>query len=115
MLALRSVSFGIGKTAGTRDSHLELKMAEAAVGLIGEVQMTGYQVQSVVVLDIFHEVVHPLAGVCATGPQVEDELKSMGRRKGHVSVGTSGNQINEYLLHVTERAAVSLYDTVTVQ
>ena len=66
-------------------------MAEAAVGLIGEVQMTGYQVQSVFVLDIFHEVVHLLAGVFATGPQVEDELISMGRRKGHVSAGTSGN------------------------
>ena len=61
-----------------------------AVGLIGEGQMTGYQVQAFV-LDIFHEVSHHLAGVCATGIQVEDELVSMGRRGGHVSAGKSGN------------------------
>ena len=51
MLTVRSVSFGIGKTANTRDVHLELKMA-GAVDLIGELQMTGYQVQAYV-LDIF--------------------------------------------------------------
>ena len=85
-----------------------------AVDLIGEVQMTGYQVQAFV-LDIFHEVSHHLAGVCATGIQVEDELVSMGRREGHISTGKSGNQMSEYRLHVTERAAASLYDTVKCQ
>ena len=89
MLTVRSVSFGIGKTANTRDVHLELKMA-GAVDLIGEVQMTGYQVQAFV-LDIFHEERHLLAGVFATGINVEDELVSMGRREGHVSAGKSGN------------------------
>ena len=84
-----------------------------AVDLIGEVQMTGYEVQANI-LDFFTMNVTPSLAT-ATGINVEDELVSMGRREGHISTGNSGNQMSEYLLHVTERAAASLYDTVKCQ
>ena len=84
-----------------------------AVDLIGEVQMTGYEVQANI-LDIFTRNVTPSLAT-ATGINVEDELVSMGRREGHISTGKSGNQMSEYRLHVTERAAASLYDTVKCQ
>ena len=84
-----------------------------AVDLIGEVQMTGYEVQANI-LDFFTMNVTPSLAT-ATGINVEDELVSMGRREGHISTGKSGNQMSEYRLHVTERAAASLYDTVKCQ